>query len=267
MKKIKLFIVRNYQRCFRLLVSFFAVGCVLISSAAVFALSSFVPVFGAPNYFCAASSANNNSLVGSADNPNDLTFGVKEQEFSFVLMNSEFPDCDSIRIVVPFELNVPEGDFWQGSFRVRPVFLNSDSFVYPIKNFALRLVFNSSSGAVVFTSEGVSSNGEINVSIPSCTSVSSVDFSFSFDTVQNVTFRNFRIYFSNFNFTSGTSDEFAGDNISAFLQGVGTFFSRAVSFLSDCLAIIVSNPALTVLCIAMPICGFAVVFLRRFIHL
>lgn len=51
-----------------------------------------------------------------------------------------------------------------------------------------------------------------------------------------------------------------------FLTNIGTFFTQAISWLSTCLTTITGNPALTVLCLAMPICSFAVLFLRRFIH-
>lgn len=52
-----------------------------------------------------------------------------------------------------------------------------------------------------------------------------------------------------------------------FLTDVGTFFTQAISWLGDVLDIIMSNPALLVLVIAMPVCGFAVGLLNRLIRM
>lgn len=54
--------------------------------------------------------------------------------------------------------------------------------------------------------------------------------------------------------------------MASFLTDIGTFFTQAISWLSTCLSTITGSPALTVLCLAMPICGFAVGLLRRLIH-
>lgn len=56
-------------------------------------------------------------------------------------------------------------------------------------------------------------------------------------------------------------------DMSAFLTEIGTFFTQSVTWLGDVLDVIVSNPALLVLCIAMPIVGFAVGLLSRLIRL
>lgn len=55
--------------------------------------------------------------------------------------------------------------------------------------------------------------------------------------------------------------------MSAFLTEIGTFFTQSVTWLGDVLDVIVSNPALLVLCIAMPVVGFAVGLLGRLIRL
>lgn len=55
--------------------------------------------------------------------------------------------------------------------------------------------------------------------------------------------------------------------MSAFLTEIGTFFTQSVTWLGDVLDVIVENPALLVLCIAMPIVGFAVGLLSRLIRL
>lgn len=52
----------------------------------------------------------------------------------------------------------------------------------------------------------------------------------------------------------------------SFLSGIGTFFTQCITWLSTCLDTITGNPALTVLCLAMPICGFAVGLLGRLIR-
>lgn len=52
-----------------------------------------------------------------------------------------------------------------------------------------------------------------------------------------------------------------------FLTNIGTFFTQSVTWLGDVLDVVVENPALTVLVIAMPIVGFAVGLLGRLIRL
>lgn len=54
--------------------------------------------------------------------------------------------------------------------------------------------------------------------------------------------------------------------MASFLTDIGTFFTQAISWLNTCLTTITGNPALTVLCLAMPICGFAVGLLGRLIR-
>ena len=55
--------------------------------------------------------------------------------------------------------------------------------------------------------------------------------------------------------------------MTAFLTNIGTFFTTAVGWLGDVLTAVTSNPALTVLVLAMPICGFAVGLLGRLVRL
>lgn len=52
-----------------------------------------------------------------------------------------------------------------------------------------------------------------------------------------------------------------------FLTNIGTFFTQSVTWLGDVLDTVVSNPALLVLVIAMPVVGFAVGLLGRLIRL
>lgn len=52
-----------------------------------------------------------------------------------------------------------------------------------------------------------------------------------------------------------------------FLGNVGTFFTQSMTWMGDVLDAVVENPALTVVVLAMPICGFAVGLLRRLIRL
>lgn len=53
----------------------------------------------------------------------------------------------------------------------------------------------------------------------------------------------------------------------AFLGNIGTFFTQSITWLGDVLDVIVQNPALLVLVIAMPVVGFAVGLLNRLIRM
>lgn len=55
--------------------------------------------------------------------------------------------------------------------------------------------------------------------------------------------------------------------MTAFLGTVGEFFTQSVTWMGDVLDIVIENPALTVMVIAMPIVGFAVGLLGRLIRL
>lgn len=55
--------------------------------------------------------------------------------------------------------------------------------------------------------------------------------------------------------------------MTGFLTNIGTFFTTSLGWLGNVLDVVVANPALTVLCLAMPICGFAVGMLNRLIRL
>lgn len=47
------------------------------------------------------------------------------------------------------------------------------------------------------------------------------------------------------------------------LTDIGTFFTQSTTWLGDVLDIIVAQPALLIMCIAMPVVGFAVGLLGR----
>lgn len=53
----------------------------------------------------------------------------------------------------------------------------------------------------------------------------------------------------------------------AFLGTIGVFFTQSVTWMGDVLDVVVENPALTIMVIAMPIVGFAVGLLDRLIRL
>ena len=55
--------------------------------------------------------------------------------------------------------------------------------------------------------------------------------------------------------------------MATFLSDVGTFFTQAITWMGDVLDVVVENPALLVLVIAMPVCGFAVGLLNRLIRM
>lgn len=51
------------------------------------------------------------------------------------------------------------------------------------------------------------------------------------------------------------------------LANVGAFFTQSITWLGEVLTTITSNPALLILVLAMPICGFAVGLLNRLIRM
>ena len=51
--------------------------------------------------------------------------------------------------------------------------------------------------------------------------------------------------------------------MSEFLTTIGTFFTQCITWLGDVLDVVIANPALTVLVLAMPIVGFAVGLFQR----
>jgi len=53
----------------------------------------------------------------------------------------------------------------------------------------------------------------------------------------------------------------------AFLTSIGAFFTQSVTWLGNVLDVVVENPALTIMVLAMPIVGFAVGLLGRLIRL
>lgn len=53
----------------------------------------------------------------------------------------------------------------------------------------------------------------------------------------------------------------------AFLTTIGTFFTKSMDWMGNVLDVVIENPALTILVLAMPICGFAVGLLNRLIRL
>ena len=55
--------------------------------------------------------------------------------------------------------------------------------------------------------------------------------------------------------------------MAVFLTNIGTFFTQSITWLGDVLNVVVSNPALLVLVIAMPVVGFSVGLLSRLIRL
>ena len=52
-----------------------------------------------------------------------------------------------------------------------------------------------------------------------------------------------------------------------FLADIGVFFTQSVEWLGEVLDVVVANPALLVMVLAMPIVGFAVGLLSRLIRL
>lgn len=55
--------------------------------------------------------------------------------------------------------------------------------------------------------------------------------------------------------------------MSALLTDIGTFFTQSITWLGNILTTITGNPALLILCIAMPVIGFSVGLLNRLIRM
>lgn len=54
--------------------------------------------------------------------------------------------------------------------------------------------------------------------------------------------------------------------MSSFLTEIGTFFTQAMTWMGDVLDVVIGNPALLVLCIAMPVCGYSIGLLNRLVR-
>ena len=59
----------------------------------------------------------------------------------------------------------------------------------------------------------------------------------------------------------------AENAMSTFLGNIGTFFTQAITWMGSVLTAVSASPELTVMVLAMPICGFAVGLLSRLIRL
>lgn len=55
--------------------------------------------------------------------------------------------------------------------------------------------------------------------------------------------------------------------MTAFLTDIGTFFTTSIGWLGQVLNTVTGSPALTVVCLAIPISGFAIGMLGRLIRL
>ena len=55
--------------------------------------------------------------------------------------------------------------------------------------------------------------------------------------------------------------------LSTILTDVGTFFTSAIGWLGEVLDVVVSNPVLLIMVVAMPVAGVAIGYLSRLIRL
>ena len=55
--------------------------------------------------------------------------------------------------------------------------------------------------------------------------------------------------------------------MTTFLGNIGTFFTQAIDWMGEVLSTVSASPELTVMVLAMPICGFAVGLLSRLVRL
>lgn len=272
MNKIKFFFIRNYQRFIRFLISFSAIDCILVSSFAVGAVTSFTPKVGAPTYL-SVDTFNGETLVFTTEVPNGAIFGVRPEGsgfLSYTNLPEPYPVITSLVQRVPFSFSVPSDSYFQSDF----IFMATVGFVglSSISDFDdISFSLHCSDGSVVPLSWQYRfvEHSMLDVSIPLTKTAEYIEISFKYSPPVSASSAPLRFLKSSFTFKNsvyGSAQEFAGSNIFAFLDVIGSFFSCAVSFLSSCLAIIVASPALTILCLAMPICGFSVLLLRRFIR-
>ena len=266
MNKIKFFFIRNYQRFIRFLISFSAIDCILVSSFAVGAVTSFTPKVGAPTYL-SVDTFNGETLVFTTEVPNGAIFGVRPEGsgfLSYTNLPEPYPVITSLVQRVPFSFSVPSDSYFQSDF----IFMATVGFVglSSISDFDdISFSLHCSDGSVVPLSWKYRfvEHSMLDVSIPLTKTAEYIEISFKYSPPVSASSAPLRFLK---NSVYGSAQEFAGSNIFAFLDVIGSFFSCAVSFLSSCLAIIVASPALTILCLAMPICGFSVLLLRRFIR-
>ncbi len=253
MKKIKLFFVRNYQRFIRFLISFSAIGCILVSSFCVGALSSADFNLGAPVSVSLVRS-DGSVFTADTDNLNGVTFSASTVKF-----NQTFSNPKSIDLFIPFNFSIPEGSEWESSFLILPRVMPYVSGVYPAHSVTAYLV--SGDTRILICSDGSLTKYYARCFIPRNTLSENLklyihyDFSNSFDCSGIRT-----LYAGQYNSIKyGTSSDF-------FFSGVNDFFTKSVSNLSAFLEKIVSSPALSALCLAMPICCFAVILYGRLRH-
>lgn len=263
MKEIKLFFVRNYQRFIRFLISFSAIGCILVSSLCVGALSSQPLSFSSATYGLIVgfdTSGNVVDIPTSYFTNSSNTYGLRPKD------GSVLPAISKCVLEVPYDISVSADDFWKLVGRCGISYRNSSSKLIPVSFSSLTISLKDDNYLNVFSYSGGSSERLVNFETSSFSSYSgTLTFNFAFSSdITDVK----EIYFvlSNLSCVFGSSSEFSSSNISAFLNVIGLFFSQIISFLSSCLSIIVSSPALTVLCLAMPICGFAIILYRRLRH-
>lgn len=57
------------------------------------------------------------------------------------------------------------------------------------------------------------------------------------------------------------------ETLSTLLTNVGTFFTQAITWVGEALDVVVSNPALFVMVIAIPVAGVAIGYLSRLFRL
>lgn len=55
--------------------------------------------------------------------------------------------------------------------------------------------------------------------------------------------------------------------LSTILTDIGTFFTQAITWLGQVLDVVVSNPVLLIMVVAMPVAGVAIGYLSRLIRL
>lgn len=176
------------------------------------ALSSFTPSFGTPTFMFVADSDGNNSFAGNTDYPKGATFG-STSEYSYVILPSIFNNPAQIGVRIPFTANVPKGNYWTGSFKLRPTFIDeSSAFTAAFTNLSVQINIDNTPGSVVYKSEGSSNGGWVTVNLPPNSSDGYIQFYFSFKLQKDFDFKIFRLYFKDFDFKYGLEGEISAEN-------------------------------------------------------
>lgn len=193
-------------------IALLSVLCIAISLFCfpVGALSSFTPTFGAPKFIMIREKDTDNSFAATPDVPKGAVFG-SNSDYSYVSLPTVINNPYRLIIRIPFTVNVPKGNYWSGSFKMQPVFLDGNSaFVTPFTDLLIQ-AYVDSQFSKVFESDG--SKGEwVTVKLPPSSSSGYIEFSIGFKLTENFNLKIIRMYFKDFDFKYGLEGEISAEN-------------------------------------------------------